>query len=149
MWRQRHTFELARRLRLAVVIGGKQTAPQTNQEGIMRGFGYTVQKLEGRLIISIDLAGPPRLSNSHKAQLFASSQGGADIGDGLTLGLNLYKSLPSENWDGKARAVAALAKAERYQRDMAKMGVKVDIPEGLRRAVEAYDDAMLEAGETV
>lgn len=56
----------------------------------MQNIKTTVKN--GKLLISIDLSAKPKKSASGKSLVIASTRGNSNIGDGIMLGVNCYKS---------------------------------------------------------
>jgi hypothetical protein len=54
----------------------------------------THETKNGKLVITIDLSQPGEPSASGKSLVVASTSGNQPVGDGLFLGVNLYKPLP-------------------------------------------------------
>lgn len=79
-------------------------------------------KKEGAILtIRVDLSAKGELSKSGKSEVVATTNGNQEIGDGLMLGLNIFKVTPKSQWT-EAQIIAAFK--AKLARQEAKQAVK-------------------------
>lgn len=74
-------------------------------------------KMVGSILeIRVDTSARLGQSKSGKSESVATTEGNVDLGNGLYLGLNVYKSIPKEQWTEEMIVAAFKAKLARKQK---------------------------------